>query len=248
MRRPWIRSSVQVHPSLHFDATLSVLPPRLPPSVPCYVDRNPATESTSHELSDPSAYSDKGTLFFTYRLIRVQEGLLCLLEVPSSGFGYPLDGVRSPSPWEPLSVPNALGFRSSELCSSPEIENSVSKSSFRSDVFLRNLTGLAPTFQRLALSGEAVPLVASRWFRSGRDLLALLSIPTSRASPSTGPTERLFLPLSDPLSSFVEPDLTIRLVRDPRVFRSQRLGFLPPWRAPARLALFTDCVRYLLEK
>ena len=123
MRRPRIRLSVLVHPPLHFDATLSVLPPRLPPLVLCYVDRNPPTKSTSHELSDPSAFPEGSALLFTHRLMRVQEDLLCLLEVPSSGFGYPLDGVRNPHPWEPFGAPNALGFRSSELYSSPEIEN-----------------------------------------------------------------------------------------------------------------------------
>jgi len=108
---------------MHFDATLSVLPPRWPPLAPAYVDRTPRTKSTSHELSDPSAFPDQNTLLFTHRLMRVQEGLLCLLKVPPSGFGYPLDGVRVPDPWGPLSALNALGFRSSELCSSPEIEN-----------------------------------------------------------------------------------------------------------------------------
>jgi hypothetical protein len=156
---------------VHFDATLSVLPPRLPLSVPSYVDRDPPTKSTSHELSDPSAFADESALFATHRLMRVQEGLLFLLEVPFSGFGYPLNGVRDSHPWEPLSAPNALGFRSSELFSSPEIGNSLSKSPFRSCVLLRNLTGLVPTLQRLALSREAVPLIATRRFRSGRDLM-----------------------------------------------------------------------------
>jgi hypothetical protein len=171
LRRLWIPLSVQAHPPVHFDATLSVLPPRLPPSVPDYVDRNPPTESTSHELSDPSAFSDRSALLFTSRLRSVREGLLCFPKVPFSGFGYPLNGVRDSHPWEPLSAPNALGFRSSELYSSPEIEKSISNFSFRSDVFLRNHEGLVSTFQRLALSGEAVPLNATRRFRSDQDRL-----------------------------------------------------------------------------
>jgi hypothetical protein len=101
--------------------------------------------------------------------MRVQEVLLYLLKVPFSGFGYPLNGVRDSHPWEPLSAPNAPGFRSSELCSSPGIENSVSELPFRSCAFLRNRIGFLLALQRLALPGEAVPLVASRRFRSGRD-------------------------------------------------------------------------------
>jgi hypothetical protein len=108
---------------VYFDATLSVLPPRLPPSVPCYVDRNPPTESTSHELSDPSAFPDESALLFTHRLMRVRRVLPDSPKVPPVGFGYPFDGVRNSHPWEPLSVPNALGFRPLEPFSSPEIEN-----------------------------------------------------------------------------------------------------------------------------
>jgi len=46
-----------------------------------------------------------------------------VLEVPSSGFGYPLDGVRFVHPWKPLSAPHALGLRPSKLFSNPGIEN-----------------------------------------------------------------------------------------------------------------------------
>jgi hypothetical protein len=129
------------------------------------------TPSTSHELSDPSASSDESALLFTSRLTRVWKTWLGSPEVPFSGFGYPLNGVRDPHPWEPLSAPNAPGFRSSELFSIPEIEESVSNSPFRSDTLLRNVIRLVSVFQRLALSGTAVPLAAPRWFRSGRDLL-----------------------------------------------------------------------------
>jgi hypothetical protein len=44
------------------------------------------------------------------------------LEVPSSGFGYPLDGVSLPHPWKPLSAPHTLGLSPSELFSSPGVE------------------------------------------------------------------------------------------------------------------------------
>jgi len=44
-------------------------------------------------------------------------------EVPSSGFGYPLDDVRSLDPRGSLSTLNALGVPPSELFSSPVVES-----------------------------------------------------------------------------------------------------------------------------
>jgi len=99
----------------------------------------------------------------------VPEVLLCLWKVPFAGFGYPLNGVRGPDPGGPLSAPNTLGLRSSELCSSSEIEDILSNPSFRSDVCLRNFVSLVATFQRLALSKEAVSLLRPQRIRSGRD-------------------------------------------------------------------------------
>lgn len=107
---------------MHFDATLSVLPPRSPLRAPEYVDHTPLPQSTSHELRDPSACPDENALLFTHRLMRVPETLLCLVEVPPAGFGYPLDGVRYFHPGGPLSALNTPGFHPSELCSFPEIE------------------------------------------------------------------------------------------------------------------------------
>lgn len=159
------------HPLVHFDATLSVLPPRLPLRILSCVDRTSPTPSTLHELLGPSAFPDLCALFFTHLLMSVQEVLLYLLKVPFSGFGYPLNGVRYPHPGGPLSAPNALGLRSSELSSSPEIEEFLSNSPLRSDVLLRNCFSLVSTFQRLALSREAVPLYAPQRIRLGRDLL-----------------------------------------------------------------------------
>jgi hypothetical protein len=150
---------------------LSVLPPRLPLRISNCVDRNLPTPSTLHELRGPSAYPDLRALLFTHLLMSVQEVLLYLLKVPFAGFGYPLNGVRYPHPGGPLSAPNALGLRSSELSSSSEIEEFLSNSSFRSDVCLRNGLRLVSTFQRLALPKEAVSLNAPQRIRLGRDLL-----------------------------------------------------------------------------
>jgi len=156
---------------VHFDATLSVLPPRLPLRILSCVDRISPTPSTLHELLGPSAFPDLVALLFTHLLMSVQEVWLYLLKVPFSGFGYPLNGVRFPHPGGPLSAPNTLGLRSSELSSSPEIEEFLSNSPFRSDVWVRNWFSLVSTFQRLALSREAVPLFAPQRIRLGRDLL-----------------------------------------------------------------------------
>jgi len=48
--------------------------------------------------------------------------LPCPWKVPPAGFGYPLDGVSSLDPWQPLSAPNALGLRPSKLSSHTSIE------------------------------------------------------------------------------------------------------------------------------
>jgi hypothetical protein len=46
----------------------------------------------------------------------------CVPEVPSSGFGYPLDGVSCTKPWKSFSSPDARGILSSERFSGLGIE------------------------------------------------------------------------------------------------------------------------------
>jgi hypothetical protein len=57
----------------------------------------------------------------------VWKALPCFPKVPSSGFGYPLDGVSTFQPRESFSTPDALGLRPSELCSFVMIDVSFRK-------------------------------------------------------------------------------------------------------------------------
>jgi hypothetical protein len=61
--------------------------------------------------------SAEKTLFFASLSGGVWKVLPYSPEVPSSGFGYPHDGVSTFQPWESFSTPNALGLRPTELCS-----------------------------------------------------------------------------------------------------------------------------------
>jgi hypothetical protein len=100
--------------------------------------------------------------FHSRRLPEASEPRLpCDSEVPSSGFGYPLDGLSSPASREPLSALATLGLRPSELCSSSVIEKKVSLLFFRSGLFPPNLPGLMSRLQRLGPTEEAVPPPAS---------------------------------------------------------------------------------------
>jgi hypothetical protein len=54
--------------------------------------------------------------------LSVQELLHSFLEVPPSGFGYPLDGVSSFEPWRSFSTSHALGICPSELFSDLKVQ------------------------------------------------------------------------------------------------------------------------------
>jgi hypothetical protein len=77
-----------------------------------------------------------------------------LSKVPSSGFGYPLDGVSLLAHGSTLSASHALGLHPPELCSAL-----VAHSRFlKSDPLLRFLakpSGLTPTLQRFPLTRPA---------------------------------------------------------------------------------------------
>jgi hypothetical protein len=80
------------------------------------------------EHLDPSACAETEALFFT-PLRSVQRALLCTLEVPSLGFGYPFDGFQ-------LSESSEVFFNSQRSWASPcealfqpAIEYSVSRTS-----------------------------------------------------------------------------------------------------------------------
>mgnify|MGYP003572361760 CR=1 FL=1 len=187
--------------------------------------REPFSNHASLELSCPSACQDQGALLFSLRRLtkRLRKRCLAPQEVPSSGFGYPLDGVSHPNPWKPLSASHAHGLRPSELFSFPVIEKKVSRFLFRSGSFLPNLPGLAPELQRLPPAGKAVPPPASPGVYPGAGPSALLGLTTSQALPSNEPKEKcLSSPL--PLSFFLPNGFATARKRNPRGFWLFRLG------------------------
>jgi hypothetical protein len=105
-----------------------------------------------------------------FSLFQTSKKLLpCFLEEPSSGFGYPLDGVSSSQPWR-FQTSNTPGILSSEPCSSSMIEDQVSLSSFRSCAFFQDLPALDRCFSGFLSSKKLCPcLLPQICFRGGAD-------------------------------------------------------------------------------
>lgn len=102
-----------------------------------------------------------------------KRALPCPLEVPRSGFGYPLCGFCSQLSRKPFSAFNALGFHSLELFSFLVISLGRFQPGFRSWASSQNLFKLRDdTSAVYSHQKSRVPLLfAPRIFRSGRDLL-----------------------------------------------------------------------------
>jgi len=225
-------------PLMHFDATLSVLLLRLPRPSPSHVDHDP--ERIVPRIS-----------FFTLQHLRIREpffslplswkrrrNLALILRSLTLGFGYPLDEmVWLSHPGGPLSIPNALGLRSSELSSFRAIEKTLSGISLRSCAFRQNLYDLAPALQRLAPTQKAVPLIAPRVFSSGRDRCSLEPSGLS-GSPSVDPWKRPSPSLPSPLV-LLNPQPYDKKFNEPQGLANRQLGCSPHYRAPTCLAFWT---------
>jgi hypothetical protein len=95
---------------------LSVLPFGSLPSYRCALSTGPTLKRRLAEAACP--FSISGLNHPSYALLaKCRKSLPGSFEVPSAGFGYPLDGVSRSNPWKLLSAPNALGIPSSELSS-----------------------------------------------------------------------------------------------------------------------------------
>jgi hypothetical protein len=154
----------------------------------------------------------------------VQKGLPAFSDVPSPGFGYPLDGVSSRNPWKPLSAPNVPGLLSSELFSNPAASKrfplSISSRRFnrklsqashlRSDDFFHGISRVPYCPQMFSPSRN----------RCSLELLASRALPPLSRDPKS-------LSLSLPSRLFLPNDLTITRARDLRGFTPKRLGLLP---------------------
>jgi len=106
-----------------------------------------------------------------------------LQEAPSSGFGYPLDGLCLFTLGSLFQLPTLVGFALQSFRLSLGGRNSVSTTSFRSCAFLHNLIGHVSALQRVHPTKKAEPLVASRRISPGRDRMLSWAHWSSRCSP-----------------------------------------------------------------
>jgi hypothetical protein len=110
-------------PLMHFDATLSVLLLRLPRPPPSHVDHDPGRIVPRISFSALQHFRIREPFFSLPRSRKRRRTVALVLRSLTLGFGYPLDEMAwLPHPGGPLSAPNALGLRSSELSSSRVIE------------------------------------------------------------------------------------------------------------------------------
>jgi hypothetical protein len=177
--------SPSVLPLVHFDATLNVLRSSLPRLITNRLDSNPQSDAPRMDFYSLQHLKLNRPFF---RLLRnVQKTLPCFLEVPFSGFGYPLNGVTIFQPWKRLTS-NAPRIHSSEPSSSSMVKESFL---FFSPLlrFFPRPSGFGPVLQWFSPIKEAVPLLAtSKFFEAGST--ALLSFQISRVSSSPGPPEK----------------------------------------------------------
>jgi hypothetical protein len=167
----------------------------------------------------------------------VEEVNHTLLEVPSAGFGYPLDGFGPKDPWPPFQKPTLLGFALQSFVPSSGSGWSFLQHLFRSCALAQNLSalsrrlsGLRPRRKRCS---SQLPDELDRVGASCSHGLSDLS-----GSPNFRPPKG-HLSLSVPLSFFLPPLLTKRSSRNLRGLRSRSAGFFfPHGKTPTRLAFF----------
>jgi hypothetical protein len=161
-------------------------------------------------------------------------------------------------PGEPLSAPNTLGIRPSELSSFSVVDFFLSKKSLRSCAFLQNLQpydvhakNLVPALQRLKPTEKAVLLTAPQRVRLGRSRMLSWALRPPRLAPTTYPWKKR-LPSSIPLS-YLKPDpLTktspryLRGVRHALSGLSQKPLSRMTFRAPTYMAFSTIDLSILL--
>jgi hypothetical protein len=94
--------------------------------------------------------------------------LPCFQEDPPSGFGYPLDGLRSSTLGSLFQPPTLMGFTLQSFNLLFSGRNEVSLTPFRSCAFLHNLISHAPALQRFHPTKKAEPFVATRRISPGQ--------------------------------------------------------------------------------
>lgn len=114
---------------------------------------------------------------------------------------------------------------------------------FHSCTSVQNLPALHLCFSGLLPPKKPVSFLRPEGLvRVGAFLLSWAFQPLGLLPPMN--RSKRHLPFQIPLSLFKLHHLTEMQLRNRRVFRPHRLGYLSPWRAPARLAFLTDCVTH----
>jgi hypothetical protein len=211
---------------VHFDATLSVLPPCLPPNQTSYVDRKPSHRAPRIG-STALQHSKMKVPFFSPSSRRASQK-----HCPAPGKSHPqglatLSAASGSLTREDLfQSPTLLGFALRSF--------SLPRGSLR--LFQTPLSALAipeETSRPLPVASAAFSPQRSRApFTLPKRLTpvrasAPLGFPTSQALPPPNRPEKR-LPFQDTLSSFNPLDLTTQKIPDLRALRSGRLGSLPP--------------------
>jgi len=179
-----------VPPLLHFDATSSVLPLRLPPSYRCPTSTASHLRKAPRISSTPFSIPRSRSPSF-HPLSRTSEKIGSLLRRIAPGFGYPSCDRLAPQPLE-------ASFSSRRSWASPfraflptDDRQALSNPSLRSCASSRNLYSLGPALQRLPPTGGAVPLVAPQMVSPGRDLGSLGPFGLPRRSLRPGRSGKL---------------------------------------------------------
>jgi len=160
-------------------------------------------------------------------------------EVPTSGFGYPLAGSELALPREPLSAPNALELRPSELCSSRVIERRLPFPAPLLRFLTKPLRALHRRYSGLIPSGKPFPSSQPNFLRRVGDLCSLGLTHLSGSLSADPPREAS--PFTDlPSRPSVPEDLTISKTGSLKVSLSTARYF-PPKRAPACLMFRANC-------
>jgi hypothetical protein len=184
--------------------------------------------------------------FFSLPLLRKRLGGFAL-SPKSSALRVWLPSRRSQAPrslGDLFQPPTLVGF---SLRSFSPLEWSVAglPAPFRPCTFLQNLPALDRCSDELSPPRSRVPCPPS--FYVGAGPFAPLGFGASQALPPLGPGKNRLLSYL-PLSFFALLNLTIEETRNLRGSSPERLGSLPPKRAPACMAFPPYCISHLFER
>jgi hypothetical protein len=229
-----------VPPLLHFDATLSVLPLRLPPSYRCPTSTAGHLRKAPRISSVPFSIQRSRNPSFHPPFGRRLRSLARLSEGSHPGLATLSATSQSLNPWKPLSAPHARGLRPSELSSPPMIDEPF-RTHLSAPAFPpETLTASDRRFSGFLPPVEPYPFLLPEGLVRG-GTLALLGLSDFPGSPSDPADPKSVSLPGYPFRSFGTKEVASSDPRSPKAFPLNRLGSLPPKRAPACLAFLAVC-------